>query len=59
MGDSVNLNVSASDSDGGTLSYSADNLPDGLSIDPSSGIISGIITQERTPYNSQRHSDSD
>ena len=42
-GDSVNLPVAASSSAGPTLSYSASNLPAGLSIDPATGIISGII----------------
>ncbi|WP_166802398.1 putative Ig domain-containing protein, partial [Microvirga pakistanensis] len=32
-----------SDPDGDTLTYSASNLPDGLSIDPATGIISGTI----------------
>jgi len=32
-----------SDADGDTLHYSASNLPDGLMIDPNTGIISGTI----------------
>ncbi len=42
-GDVVALQISASDPDGDTLTYSATGLPDGLSIDPFSGVISGII----------------
>ncbi|MGB0865563.1 MAG: pre-peptidase C-terminal domain-containing protein [Granulosicoccaceae bacterium] len=37
----VSLTINASDSDGDTLRFSANNLPTGLSIDPISGIISG------------------
>lgn len=44
MGDSVNLQINASDPDGiDTLVYWATGLPDGLSIDPFSGLISGTI----------------
>ncbi len=51
-GDSVSLAVQAFDSAGNTLTYSASNLPSGLSIDSSSGIISGMVTgaEEGTPY---------
>jgi hypothetical protein len=51
--DSVFVPVSASDPDGDALTYSATNLPDGLSIDPVSGIISGIVADDAatpTPY---------
>ncbi len=41
-GDSVSLTVTASGS--GTLSYSASGLPNGLSINSSSGIISGTVS---------------
>jgi len=37
----VNLQIQASDTDGGALSYSATGLPAGLSIDPGSGSVSG------------------
>lgn len=37
----VNLQIHASDTDGGGLSYSAAGLPSGLSIDAHSGVISG------------------
>ncbi|HEY7309296.1 MAG TPA: putative Ig domain-containing protein [Gemmataceae bacterium] len=53
-GDSVNLQVNASDPDGmDTLFYSATSLPDGLDIDPFSGIISGTVADDavsNTPY---------
>ena len=41
--DTVSLQVLASDTDGDTLSYSATGLPAGLSINTSSGLISGDI----------------
>jgi uncharacterized repeat protein (TIGR01451 family) len=43
-GDTVALPVSASNTGGGMLSYSATGLPSGLSIDSSTGVISGTIT---------------
>lgn len=42
-GDTVSLPVVASDPTGAPLAYSADGLPDGLSIDPATGVISGTI----------------
>ena len=51
--DPVSLQVTASDSDGDTLSYSATGLPAGLSINTSSGLISGDIafgTDTSSPY---------
>ena len=43
-GDSVSLSVSASDGHSGqALSYSASDLPPGLSVNPTSGLISGTI----------------
>ena len=42
-GDSVNLPVSASDTSGQTLSYSATGLPSGLSISATTGTITGTI----------------
>ena len=44
VGDSVSLPIQASDATGATLSYSATGLPAGLSIDPSTGVISGTTT---------------
>jgi cyclophilin family peptidyl-prolyl cis-trans isomerase len=37
------LHISASDFNGRTLTFSASNLPSGLSIDATSGIISGMV----------------
>ncbi|NJL15721.1 MAG: PKD domain-containing protein, partial [Microscillaceae bacterium] len=45
-GDVVNLPIIASDPDAGqTLSYSATNLPPSLTINPSTGLISGILDE--------------
>jgi hypothetical protein len=41
VGQSTSLQIGATDSAGGTLSYSASGLPAGLSINASSGLISG------------------
>lgn len=45
-GDSVSLQVVAVDPDGDTVFYSATGLPDGLTIDPFSGAITGTITDQ-------------
>jgi hypothetical protein len=48
-----NVAVTATDSKGGTLSYSASNLPSGLSINSSTGVISGTIAtgdSSKSPY---------
>ncbi len=42
-GQNVNLQIGASDPDGDSLTFEAQNLPDGLTIDPASGVISGQI----------------
>ncbi len=42
-GDLVSLAIAASDPDGSSLSYAAVNLPAGLSIDPATGLISGVV----------------
>ncbi len=43
-GDTVSLSISATDATyGATVSYSAAGLPEGLSINPSTGVISGTI----------------
>jgi hypothetical protein len=52
-GDSVSLAVTAVDRSSGTLSYSAVGLPDGLSINTTTGEISGTLTAtaiSSTPY---------
>ena len=43
VGDAVSLDADAADADGDGLTYSATGLPAGVSIDPSSGVISGTI----------------
>ncbi len=52
-GDVVSLVVSGSDPDADTLTWSATGLPDGLSIDPASGLISGTVSYDASaasPY---------
>jgi hypothetical protein len=52
-GDAVSQPLTASDTDGDTLTYTASGLPAGLSIDPGSGTISGTIANSAasaTPY---------
>jgi hypothetical protein len=43
-GDVISLQITATDEDSLDLDYSALNLPQGLSIDPASGLISGTIS---------------
>ncbi len=42
VGTPTDLQIQASDTDGGTITYSATGLPAGLSIDPASGLITGV-----------------
>ena len=55
-GESVNLDVSGNFSDvdtGDTLGFSASSLPTGLSIDPTTGVISGTLdtsASQNSPY---------
>jgi hypothetical protein len=44
-GDVVSLNISASDAEGNTLTYTAGGLPPGLGISASTGVISGTVAQ--------------
>jgi hypothetical protein len=53
LGDTVSLPITASDSDGNTLTYTATGLPLGLAIDPGTGIVSGTVSSSAntsTPY---------
>ena len=44
LGESIHLALPGSTASGAPLVYSATGLPDGLSIDDSTGIISGVVT---------------
>ena len=44
VGDSVALQLQATDADGDALSYSASGLPSGLSLNGNSGLISGTLS---------------
>ncbi|MCJ7725043.1 MAG: putative Ig domain-containing protein, partial [Acidimicrobiia bacterium] len=48
-GDSISLPMAGSDPDGNGLTWSATGLPNGLSIDPGSGAISGAIGYDASP----------
>ncbi len=50
VGTLVSLRIQASDTDGGTLSYSATGLPAGLSISSSTGQITGSPTTAGSTY---------
>ncbi|MCC7084995.1 MAG: putative Ig domain-containing protein [Pirellulales bacterium] len=44
VGDAINFTISGSTYSGLPLTFAADSLPDGISIDPGTGVIAGIIT---------------
>jgi fibronectin type 3 domain-containing protein len=48
VGLAVNLQIVATDADSDPLAYSATNLPNGLSINPSTGLITGTPTTVQT-----------
>ncbi|MEM7384375.1 MAG: PKD domain-containing protein, partial [Verrucomicrobiota bacterium] len=48
LGDNVNLAISASDPNGQNLTYTASGLPNNLSINSGSGVISGTLNQTGT-----------
>jgi Putative Ig domain len=58
VGTAVSLQISASDSGGAALTYSATGLPAGLSINSSSGLISGTPTTAATSSTKVTASDS-
>ena len=43
----ISLDAGATDADGDPLTYAATGLPDGLSIDTSSGLISGTLSSSQ------------
>ncbi len=47
-GDTIALSISAADSDGDILTYSATGLPTGLSVNSATGLISGTVTTAQT-----------
>ncbi len=53
-GATVSLQIQASDPDGGSLSYSATGLPPGLSINATTGRITGTVSSSASgTYNTQ------
>jgi uncharacterized repeat protein (TIGR01451 family) len=52
VGDTVSLALSATDAGSGTLTYVATGLPAGLSLNPSTGVISGTISSGATAIGS-------
>lgn len=45
IGNAVSLQINATDPDDDSLTYGAENLPDGLTIEPITGLISGTVTK--------------
>ncbi|MEM7799013.1 MAG: putative Ig domain-containing protein [Chloroflexota bacterium] len=58
LGQPAALQVEASDNDGDVLNYSATGLPNGLTIDPSTGVISGSAQQNGSFFATVRVTDS-
>jgi hypothetical protein len=55
-GDTISISAEATDPDGDTLTWSATGLPPGITIDPDSGLISGVISftaAAGSPYSTQ------
>jgi len=48
-GDAVSLQIAATDADQDVLTYGAQNLPAGLTIDPGTGLISGSVSLAAGP----------
>ncbi|MDX1690325.1 MAG: putative Ig domain-containing protein [Acidimicrobiia bacterium] len=48
-GQAVSVAMTGSDVDGDSLTWSAAGLPPGLSIDPSTGVVSGTISYDASP----------
>lgn len=44
VGDVVSLQIEAADPDGDPLNFGASGLPDGLAIDPATGLVTGVPT---------------
>ena len=55
-GAAINFDADATDPDGDTLTYSATNLPDGISINPSTGVVLGTLEPDQLGC-LQRHPD--
>ena len=51
-GDSVSLGISVTDPNGASLGYDADNLPQGLTINPGTGVVSGTVGDLAAEYSS-------
>ena len=51
VGDAVNLDADATDADADTLTYSATGLPDGVTIAPATGVISGTLAAPAGTHN--------
>ena len=58
-GDTVSLDIVASDPDNDTLAYGATGLPDGLSINASTGEVSGVLSYDAATVTSVMVSVSD